>query len=438
MASINVSNNPSSNNNTLTVNFTTDVTNITNIQISKDGGSSYISATSFNSTSATFDISSWDNGTYTNCKLKCVYTQNAYNITNNLTNCTTNNNSLSIEGGSSYSATISANTNYEMSSITVTMGGTDITSSVVNGYVINISNVTGNIVITASATAIQTTTTYTITNNLSNCSTSNSNKSISSGSSYSATISPNANYTMSNISVTMGGTNITSSAVSGNAINITNVTGNIVITASATIITRTVTYNLSNCTSSNTSSNVNNGSSYSTTITSNGNYTMSSISVTMGGVDITSSTVSNGNITISSVTGNIVITATATQTSSGGGSVTNLLPPLSQWNRSSGITSVTTNGDYTATITSNASWEFISTELTGISAGDSITLSCSDISNTMTIEVVDVYGGSVASISKGTQTANMIVRDSIPYSITIYMSGGTNGTISDMKLIKNS
>ena len=53
MASINVSNNPSSSNNTLIVNFTTDVTNITDIQISKDGGSSYISATSFNSTSIT-------------------------------------------------------------------------------------------------------------------------------------------------------------------------------------------------------------------------------------------------------------------------------------------------------------------------------------------------------------------------------------------------
>ena len=36
MASINVSNNPSSSNNTLIVNFTTDVTNINDIQISKD------------------------------------------------------------------------------------------------------------------------------------------------------------------------------------------------------------------------------------------------------------------------------------------------------------------------------------------------------------------------------------------------------------------
>lgn len=437
MASINVSNNPSSSNNTLTVNFTTDVTNITDIQISKDGGSSYIRATSFNSTSATFDISSWDNGTYTNCKLKCVYTQNAYNITNNLTNCTTNNNNLSIEGGSSYSATISANTNYEMSSITVTMGGTDITSSVVSGYVINIPNVTGNIVITASASITQTTTTYTITNNLSNCSNSNNVTSINSGSSYSATISPNSNHQINSISVTMGGSDITSSAVSGNTINISNVTGNIVITATASVITYTITNNLSDCSTSNSNKSINSGSSYSATISPNSNYEISSITVTMGGANITSSAVSGNNISISNVTGNIVITATATEISSGG-SNTNILPPLSQWDKSSGITSVTTNGDYTATITSNALWEFISTKLTGISAGDSITLSCSDISNTMTIEVVDFYGGNVASISKGTQTANMIVKDSIPYSIMIYMSNGTNGTISDVKLIKNN
>lgn len=75
MASITVSNNPSTTGDTLTVNFTTDATNISDILISKDGGSTYISATSFTSTSAVFNVSSWSNGTYSNCKLKCVYTE---------------------------------------------------------------------------------------------------------------------------------------------------------------------------------------------------------------------------------------------------------------------------------------------------------------------------------------------------------------------------
>lgn len=75
MATITVSSNPSTTGDTLTVNFTTDATNITDILISKDGGSTYESATSFTNTKAVFNVSSWNNGTYSNCKLKCVYTE---------------------------------------------------------------------------------------------------------------------------------------------------------------------------------------------------------------------------------------------------------------------------------------------------------------------------------------------------------------------------
>ena len=80
MANISVSSNPSTSGNTLVVPFTTDATNITDIQISNNGGSSYVSAISFNSTSATFDVSSWNNGTYTNCMLKCIYTEQIQNL----------------------------------------------------------------------------------------------------------------------------------------------------------------------------------------------------------------------------------------------------------------------------------------------------------------------------------------------------------------------
>ena len=77
---------------------------------------------------------------------------NTYSITNNLTNCTNSNAVTTINEGSSYSATISANSGYELSTITVTMGGTNITSTAVSGRTISIANVTGNIVITATAT----------------------------------------------------------------------------------------------------------------------------------------------------------------------------------------------------------------------------------------------------------------------------------------------
>ena len=75
-----------------------------------------------------------------------------HTITNNLTNCTTNNNNESVLSNSSYSAIITANNGYTNLSITVTMGEIDITSNVVRGNIINIPSVTGNISITARAT----------------------------------------------------------------------------------------------------------------------------------------------------------------------------------------------------------------------------------------------------------------------------------------------
>lgn len=76
---------------------------------------------------------------------------NKYSITNNLTNCITNNSITSVDKNASYTSTISANNGYTLSSITVTMGGVDITSTAVTENTINISSVTGNIIITANA-----------------------------------------------------------------------------------------------------------------------------------------------------------------------------------------------------------------------------------------------------------------------------------------------
>ena len=91
------------------------------------------------------------------------------------------------------------------------------------------------------------------------------------------------------------------------------------------IVTYTVTNNLSNATNSNGTASVIEGTGYSAVITAKDGYELSSIKVTMGGVDITSSTVSGGNITIANVTANIVITATTVQTEVPP-SYTNLVP----------------------------------------------------------------------------------------------------------------
>lgn len=175
MATITVSSNPSTSGDTLTVNFTTDVTNISDILLSKDGGSTYISATSFTKSSAVFNISNWDNGTYSNCKLKCVYTESGggttdtyYTVTYTLNQATSSNSTKSIKKGSSYSTIVAANEGYNVKNISVVMGGTDISNTVIRGSNINIPNVTGNITITVTTEAIPVTPETLTISNISN------------------------------------------------------------------------------------------------------------------------------------------------------------------------------------------------------------------------------------------------------------------------------
>lgn len=165
MASVTVSTNPSTTGNTLTVNFTTDATDITDVQLTKDG-SNYISATSFSNTSATFNVSSWGNGTYNNCCLKVIYTETptpaTYTITRNVTNCTsTGGSSIDTSITTTFQSVVAPNDGYTLETLTVSMGGVDytnrpnvITDMEWNGKPakqITIENVNGDIVITASA-----------------------------------------------------------------------------------------------------------------------------------------------------------------------------------------------------------------------------------------------------------------------------------------------
>ena len=163
---------------------------------------------------------------------------------------------------------------------------------------------------------------YSITNNLSNVTTSNSVTSISSGSSYSTTLTANSGYTLSSVTVTMGGSDITSTSYSNGTVTITKVTGNIIITATATSssttpTTYTITNTLTNVTTNNSAKTITEGSSYSATLTPTDGYEITSVTVSMGAADVTSTAYSNGNININSVVGNLTIIATATQTSSG-------------------------------------------------------------------------------------------------------------------------
>ena len=74
-------------------------------------------------------------------------TQIKYTITNILTNASNSNFSTYANSGYSYSATITADDGYILDTVTCTMGGAEVE---VVGGVINIENVTGDIVITAT------------------------------------------------------------------------------------------------------------------------------------------------------------------------------------------------------------------------------------------------------------------------------------------------
>lgn len=166
---------------------------------------------------------------------------------------------------------------------------------------------------------------YSVTNNLTNVTNSNSASSVLKGESYSATLSVTPDYNLTDVQITMGGSNITSSAYNNESheIYIASVSGNITITASATkIVYYSVMWQLSNASVSggDQPNTVLGGSTFNYTIQTNSdaNYEINSVQVMMGDRDITSTAVTAGGegeksvtITIDSVSGNIKIIVSA-------------------------------------------------------------------------------------------------------------------------------
>lgn len=76
---------------------------------------------------------------------------------------------------------------------------------------------------------------------------------------------------------------------------------------------RSITKTLSHCSSSDPTTAIEDGAALSITLTPDSGYTLDSVTVTMGGTDITAEVYSDGMISIASVTGDIVITASASK-----------------------------------------------------------------------------------------------------------------------------
>lgn len=156
------------------------------------------------------------------------------NITKSLTGCTISNGTAQVDYGERYTATLTPDSGKVLTSVMVEMGGVDISSSAVSGGDISIVKVTSAVTIIAVASVPSVT--YTITLNLTNCASSNTATSVAENASYTTTLSPTGTFKkLGAITVTMGGVDISASAVSGSTIAIAKVTGDIVITCEAVI-----------------------------------------------------------------------------------------------------------------------------------------------------------------------------------------------------------
>jgi len=182
-------------------------------------------------------------------------------------------------------------------------------------------------------------------------------------------------------------------------------TKEVTITNSA-VNSYTITNNLTNASNSNNASTANENSSYTATITANTGYTLDSVTVTMGGTDITSTAYSNGTISIASVTGNIVITASATQSSQEVHATAISLSPST--------VSFSTAGD-TSTITAT---------LTPSNTTDTVT-SWASSDNT----VATVSNGVITSVANGSATITATTSNGLTatVSVTVSISQGGDG-----------
>lgn len=255
--------------------------------------------------------------------------ETAYIVKNNLTNASSSNTDAAVAAGAAYSAIITPDEGYVLTSAEILMGGIDITADALilagttgGGAVVSIDEVTGDVVITATAT--EKAVAYTVSATSTKCYVTNTPASVGANGSFSGTVTPEDGFTIDSVAVHMGGADITDTAVSGNEVSIGNVTGEVIIYAEASdgsvpetsdAETFSVTYNLTDVSLDNTPATVANGASFTATLTRDIPGTLVP-SITMGGVTITSqvmTTISGSGgaqlINIESVTGDVVITA---------------------------------------------------------------------------------------------------------------------------------
>lgn len=149
-----------------------------------------------------------------------IGTLDSWLISKSLTGVTIDNTATSVKKGEAYKAVITLKENYTFpDTITVTMGGTDITSTYVTKtattITINVPSVTGNIVIRVNAISVGTSTDqYTVTYNLKGVRSGNTTTAVNKESTYVSKIAVLTNSALTSTpavsyTITMGGTQLT-------------------------------------------------------------------------------------------------------------------------------------------------------------------------------------------------------------------------------------
>lgn len=258
-----------------------------------------------------------------------------YNVTNNLTQCTTNNSATTVNSDETYTATITANAGYHFNTenVVVTCGEFDEEFTISQDkqtVTINITDVVGDIYI--SATATNELPQYDITSTLNHATNSNSATTIEQGQNYSATLTCDAHYTFTGgtLVVSHNGQTVTPTFNANGTvatISINNVQGNIIITGNAIALQHSFTQSLTNCqftaiSGIQSGNKINDGDTVTGTIRVN-NYSSGyspyyfkaeNISITMGGVTQTYTLSSDNYIidfTIPNVSGDVAIAVSA-------------------------------------------------------------------------------------------------------------------------------
>lgn len=318
----------------------------------------------------------------------------------------------SVEEGASLTFTVTAETGYEISSVTATVGGESVTPAS-SGNEYTIANVTGNVVVTVVASKIS----YTVTANAQNASVDVA-ESVLHGEDLTFTVTTENGYEISSVTATVGGENA-SVTNEGNKYTVSDVTGDVVITVNAAQKTYNVEIDATNATVNGVTDGqkVNHGAEISFTVSATDGYEIVLVDAKMAGKDI--EVVMDGDTySIPNVTGDVIIIVT-----------TKLIEYTVDVNATNATVNGITDGqeiaygeDLTFTVNANTGYENVKVSatvggenVTVANSGNSYTISDIDGNVVITVTASQI----VYDVTVNAESATVTVDESIAYGDTL-------------------